>query len=105
MDCCLFALLTEEMQEFLPCSGGAANSRRRARFRVLFGQALFRYALWRSRPVMRRNYFICASMGTDNRSIVAGIIIAEVQIISDSQSSNAQKEKVNGNMAKRSYQG
>ena len=54
---------------------------------------------------MRRNYFICASTGTDNRSIVAGIIIAEVQIISDSQSSNAQKEKVNGNMAKRSYQG
>ena len=54
---------------------------------------------------MRRNYFICASMGTDNRSIVAEIIITEVQIISDSQSSKTQKEEVNGNMAKRSFQG
>ncbi len=54
---------------------------------------------------MRRNYFICASMGTDNRSIVAEIIITEVQIISDSQSSKTQKEEVNGNIAKRSFQG
>ena len=53
---------------------------------------------------MRRNYFICASMGTDNRSIVAEIV-TEVQIISDSQSSKAQKEEVNGNMAKRLFQG
>lgn len=54
---------------------------------------------------MRRNYFICASMGTDNRSIVAEIIITEVQIISDSQSSKAQKEEVNSNMTKHSFQG
>ena len=54
---------------------------------------------------MRRNYFICASMGIDNRSIVAEIVITEVQIISDSQSSKAQKEEVNGNMAKRLFQG
>lgn len=105
MDCRLFALKTEEVQEFLPCSGGETNRRRRARFEVLLRQALFRYALWRSRPGMRRNYFICASMGTDNRSIVAEIIIAEVQIISNSQSSKTQKEEVNGNMAKRLFQG
>ncbi len=54
---------------------------------------------------MRRNYFSCASMGADNRSIVAEIIITEAQIISDSQSRKAQKEQVNGNMAKRSFQG
>ena len=28
MDCRLFALQTEEVQEFLPCSGGKKNSRR-----------------------------------------------------------------------------
>ncbi len=54
---------------------------------------------------MRRNYFICASMGTDNRGIVAEIIITEVQIISDPQSRKAQEEQVNGNMAKRTFQG
>jgi hypothetical protein len=52
-----------------------------------------------------RNYLIGGSIEADNGRIIAGIIIAPVQILDQSHSSKGEKEEVNGNMAKSSFQG
>ena len=105
VDCSLFALQTEEVQKFLSGSSDAGYRRRGGRFRVLYSQALFRYALLRSRPSTMRNYLIGGSIEADNGCIIAGIIIAPVPILDHSHSSKSEKEQVNGNMAKSLFQG
>ncbi len=105
MDWSLFALQTEEVQKFLSGPSDAGYRRRGGRFRVLYSQALFRYALLRSRPITMRNYLIGAPIEADNGCIIAGIIIAPIQILDHSHSSKSEKEQVNGNMAKSPFQG